>query len=241
MGERSGKIIRTIIVCLMVMPVLASVIIAQSPNMEQTIIEKGNELIISKIGNDYFNNYIKLLSIEYQSPNGVIEKPYYLLTYTFKIPEKQFVNESIEIGIDIDGNIVREWGIPNNPDECEFPVDKANAVGIAKDAGLEEGIKEWETGFYWHDDLKTYVWAVRNTLSASSVGEPYEESGKVVIIVANSGELEESLNWTTMESSASKPGTTNSQNQKIVAIIYAFVVIVIVLISIAIFVMKKKK
>lgn len=215
---------------------------AQPTNMEQTMIEKGNELIASKIGEDYFNNYIKLLSIEYQSPNGIIEKPYYLLTYTFKNAAKQFVNESIEIGIDIDGDIVREWGIPGNPDECKFPVDEAKAIGIARDVGLEEGIKEWETDFHWHDGLKTYVWTVRNTLSASSVGEPYEESGKVVIIDANSGEVKESLNWTAMPSSASKPGTTNSQNQKIDAIMYLFIgVILIILIIIAVLIEKRKK
>ena len=226
---------------MVVTQVLVSGIMAQPTNIEQTMIEKGKELIVSKIGNDCFNNYIKLLSIDYQSPTGIIEKPYYLLTYTFKIPEKQFVNELIEIGIDIDGNIVREWGIPDNPDECEFPVDKAKAIGIARDAGLEEGIKEWETDFHWHDGLKTYVWAVRNTLSASSVGEPYEESGKVIIIDANSGEVKESSNWTVMSSSASKTGTANSQNQKIDAVVYAFVGIVIVaLISIAVIVWKKK-
>jgi len=235
MAKRSGKFIGIIIICLMVMQVLVLVTIAQPTNMEQTIIEKGNELIISKIGNDYFNNYIKLLSIEYQSPNGVIEKPYYLPMYSFKIPGKQFVNELIEIGIDIDENIVREWGIPGNPEECEFPIDETKAMVIARDVGLEEGIKEWETDFYWHDALKTYVWAVRNTLSASSIGEFHEESGKVVIIDANSGEVKESLNWTTMGSSSPKPGIAISP------IIYVFAgVIIVALISIAIIVRKRK-
>ena len=54
-------------------------------------------------------------------------------------------------------------------------------------------------------------------------GEPYEESGKIVIIDANSGEVKESLNWAAMPSSASKPRTMNSQNQKIDAIIYTFI------------------
>ncbi len=174
-------------------------------NVEQQMIEKGNELIISKVGDEHFNNYMKLLSIEYQSPNEVIEKPYYLLTYTFKIPEKQFVNESIEIGINVDGNIVREWGIPNNPKECEFPIDEAKAIEIARDAGLEEGIKEWESDFYWHGgDLKTYVWAVRNILST----EPHEESGKLVIIDANSGEVKEFLGWSKFSTPPNRPNYT---------------------------------
>jgi len=193
MRKRSREIIRIIIACLITMSVFVSIIIAQPANMEQTMIEKGDELIVSKIGNDYFNNYIKLLSIDYQSPNGAIKKPCYRLIYTFKIPEKQFVNVSIEISIDVDGNIVRERGIPSNPNECKFLVDEAKAIEIARDAGLEEGIKEWETDFHWHDGLKTYVWTVRNTLSVSSVGEPYEESGKTVIIDANSGEVKEFL------------------------------------------------
>jgi hypothetical protein len=214
---------------------------AQQADMEQKMVGIGNELIVSKIGDNYFNNYIKLLTIDYQPPSGIIETPYYLLTYTFKIPEKQFVNESIEIGIDIDGNVVREWGIPSNPDECEFPVDEAKAIEIARDAGLEEGIKEWESDFYWHDGFKTYVWSVRNTLSATSVGEPYEESGRVVIIGANSGEVKESLNWTSMESSSPKPRGICSQNQKKNVAIGIFVGIVMAaLISVAIIRRKEK-
>lgn len=239
-GIKKRGVIGIIIVCLMVTPFLASVIIAQQTDMERNTMELGNELIISKIGSDYFNDYIKLLSIEYQSSNEVIENQHYLLTYTFKIPEKLFVNESIEIEIDIDGNIVREWGIPNNPDECEFPVDEARAIDIARDYGLEEGIKEWESDFHWHDVLKTYVWTVRNTLSASSVDEPYEESGIIVIIDANSGEVRGSLNWTSMESSSPKPRVICSRNQKNLAIIGTFVGIVIAaLISVAI--IRKRK
>lgn len=229
-----------IIMCLLAEPFLLSVINAQQADIEQKMVEIGNELIVSKIGDDYFNNYIKLLTIDPQPPNEIIEKPYYLLTYTFKIPDKQFVNDLIEIGIDIDGNIVSEWGIPNSQGECEISVNEEEAITIAREAGLEEGIKDWESDFYWHDTYKTYVWSVKNTLSISSSGEHFEESGKIVIIDANSIEVLEFLNWINMESSSSKPRSINLEKPQI-SFIFAFAgFIIIVLISIT-FIIRRRR
>jgi hypothetical protein len=72
------------------------------------------------------------------------------MVYSFKMPEKPYVDELIEFAVDTDGNVILErdvMGIPN-PKECDF-IDEAKAIDIAKSAGLEQGIKKWETSFHY--------------------------------------------------------------------------------------------
>lgn len=238
-GKYWKRIMIVMVICVLVRPFLLSTTNAQQPDLEQKMVGIADQAILSKIGDNYFHDYIKLQTIDYQPPNELIEKPYYLLTYTFKIPEKQFVNELIEIGIDIDGNIVSVWGIPNNPDECEFSVKKEEAIAIARDSGLDDGIKDWESDFHWHDTYKTYVWSVKNTLSVSPSGEHFEESGKVVIIGANSGEVLEVLTWTKMESAPSKPSESEKPHFSPIFALAGF--IIVALISIAAFIRRLAK
>jgi hypothetical protein len=162
-------------------------------NMPSSIVEKSNQFISSKVGQDFFNKYIK---IDYDQskyhPEGAAfsQRPYYLMVYSFKMPEKPFVNESIEFAVDTDGNIILEreiMGIPD-PTKCNF-MNETEAIQIAKNAGLEDGIADWVTSFHWYGgDLKTYVWTVQNTLSATP-------SGKGVVIDANSGEVKQTYQW----------------------------------------------
>ena len=109
------------------------------------------------------------------------------------MPERLFVNGSIEFAVDAASNVIVErevMGIPdiiNNPSEGNFPIDAAGAIQIAKNAGLEDGIAGWENSFHWYGgDLKTYVWTAQNTLSTSS-GQGYSANGNGVVIDARSG------------------------------------------------------
>ncbi|MDI6602567.1 MAG: hypothetical protein QME57_00400 [Patescibacteria group bacterium] len=183
-----------------------------------SIIRKSNEFIISQVGKDFFDKYISIDygSSEFYPPDefcienptsclDYLQKSHYLMVYSFKIPEKAFVNEFIEFAVDIDGNVIFERdviGIPQclaNPKECYFPVDEQKAISIAKDAGLEQGIKAWETDFHWYGgDLKTYVWTVSNTLS-ESLTPGFQASGKSIVIDANSGEVIMISEWQTIE------------------------------------------
>lgn len=171
-----------------------------------SIVEKSNQFIISKVGQDFFNKYIKInysasryyLPDEYtiKHPEGAAEflqRPYYLMVYSFKMPEKPFVNGVIEFCVDTDGNLILErepYGIPD-PTKCDFPIDEAAAIQIAKNAGLEEGIAAWETSFHCYGSAR-YVWTVQNTLTLSTSPE---QGGNGVVIDANSGEVIENYGW----------------------------------------------
>jgi hypothetical protein len=175
-----------------------------------SIVEKSNQFIISKVGQDLFDKYIKIdynrstycppdeYIIEHPEAGAAfLQRPYYLMVYSFKMPEKTFVDGLIEFAVDTDGNVIPErevMGIPD-PTKCNFPIDEAEAIRIAKNAGLEEGIADWKTSFHWYaEDLKTYVWTVQNTLSTPS-GQGYSAGGKGVTIDANSGEVIQNYQW----------------------------------------------
>jgi hypothetical protein len=103
------------------------------------------------------------------------------MVYSFIMPDKSFVNELISFAIDINGNVISHGepgGIPNitkDPQEGEFPIDEQMAINIARQTGLEEGLKKWGTSFYWYyGELKTCVWTVSNTLFEDT----YTPSGK---------------------------------------------------------------
>jgi hypothetical protein len=185
-----------------------------SPNPQDTeikpipapVIDKSNQFIIAQVGQEYFTAYISFDSTKsryYDAEQGehisaFMRNPYYLMVYSLKIPEKPFVNGMIQFTVDINGDVIAERepdGIPQrlkDPQEGEFPIDEQMAIDIAKDAGLEAGIKDWKTSWYWYaGELKTYVWAVSTTLGESSGGA----GGKVVIIDANTGILLMTSGW----------------------------------------------
>jgi len=179
------------------------------------IIDAGNRFIISRVGPDFFNNSINFNrnKSRYYPPNQMcLQDPdncsafllhsHYLMVYDIKIPQIPQCDEFIEFVLDSIGNIIEErdvFGLPdcvNNPGECLFPVDEAQAISIATNAGLEEGIKPWIIDFYWYGwDLRTFVWSVKNTLYEKSEGNEYYANGKIVVIDANSGEVLRIDSW----------------------------------------------
>ncbi len=169
------------------------------------IIDKGNQFIISKVGLDYFSKYITFNPYSSRYVEGTdyphiasayLRSPYYFMVYSFKIPDKPFVDESISFSVDLDGNVVSEPdGIPNrlaDPQEGEFSIDEEMAISIARKAGLEAGIRDWKTSFHWYaGNLKTYVWTVDNTLFSSDD----TAWGRTIIIDANDGKVLLQSSW----------------------------------------------
>ncbi len=173
-------------------------------DIPSSTIEKSNQFIISRVGQDFFNKYITYAKGTYFLPDQYIlehpesgaeflQRPYYLMEYSLKMPERPFVDELIQFAVDTNGNVISQdevTGVPdliNNPAEGNFSIDQNQAVQIAKNAGLEVGIADWTASFHWYGgDLKTYVWAVQNTLQK---GKDPLASGRVVVIDANSGEV----------------------------------------------------
>lgn len=160
------------------------------------VLNKSNEFIIGKTGEEFFNKYI--------TPDFVRTKytpPYYEMAYRFFMPEKDYVVATIKFTVDSAGNVLKDReiiGIPdckNNPSDCNFNIDKENAIQIARESGLKAGIKDWDVGFIWNPQLQKYVWHVLSTLQESEGELGYRGSGQEAIINPVTGELIEIHDW----------------------------------------------
>jgi len=182
----------------------------EKEGLPDIVIKNAEEFIISRVGADFFNNYISLdreKSRHQQedtfcinnpdSCSEYLQKPHYLVFYLFEIPEKPFISEIIEIALFETGEIIeeREEKLPDcveSPTKCKFPIDEEEALSIAEKEGLKRGAREWETSFHWYaGDIKNYVWTVSNTLRDSRTFR----SGENIVINANTGELIEISEW----------------------------------------------
>jgi hypothetical protein len=158
------------------------------------LLNKANDYIKLRTGDDFFEKYI--------SPDFVRTRftpPYYFLTYRLIMPEKPYVNTVIQFSIDSTGVIVKDRdiiGIPNCADGgCSFNISEEQAIKIAKDSGLEKGIKPWKTGFIWNPNLKQYTWHILSISAESQSSEGFRGNGKEIIIDPNSGLVLEMNDW----------------------------------------------
>ncbi|HKJ69080.1 MAG TPA: hypothetical protein VKA68_14065 [bacterium] len=191
----------------------------ESREVTESIIERANQIIIDRVGRDFFYTYISLnhQKTHYRPPtlfcikdpgdcSQFLRYPHFLMVYDFVMPDKSFVEEFIEFVVDTSGAYIEEgklYGVPNCRDttsECAFPIDEKQAKQIACNAGLERGIEAWRTSFHWYGGAwQTYVWSVSNTLGISNLGTmQFTSHGKTVIIDANSGVVLEMLSWVKM-------------------------------------------
>lgn len=183
------------------------------PVISDSIINKANSYIISKVGEQFFNSHIKYDSEKsrfsqadsfcIKNPSSCAEfllKPHYYLVYSFRISENEFVDEMIEFITDSLGNVVssREaFGIPQCPDNNCWDnftlINRDDAISIAKSSGFEDGINEWSVKFHFYaGTYNNYVWQINNTIYQSD----FESGGQSIMIEANNGEIIEALNWT---------------------------------------------
>lgn len=193
----------------------------QAPDSIPTaLLRTADSILVSRVGIDFFRNYLALDStlcsfqhvvLDHPHPKGLIDQePHWVIAYTFRIPEKPFIDQHVSLNIGLDGTLrpfpMRHTiAIPDcvqEPRECEFPIDEAAAMEIARKEGLEPGLKSWKAGFTWHGDYG-FIWGVRNTLSSEKQG--CIESGKTVTIDANTGLLVRTLEWYSICSRIRKP------------------------------------
>jgi hypothetical protein len=175
-----------------------------------SILFKSNNFIISYVGREFFNAYISYDHAHYydadsfciENPENCapfLQYPHYLIVYKFSIPEKPYVNEIVEFVVDTSGNVVPDrepFGLPNCPrNTCwgNFPIiDEEEAIQIARDAGLEDGIREWRTSFHFFaGDIDDYVWSVSNTLNENNGSS----GGKTLTINSHTGEILKISSW----------------------------------------------
>jgi|YelNatPaOPRAMG01_1025707.scaffolds.fasta_scaffold04398_4 hypothetical protein len=161
-----------------------------------SVLNKANDFIIKKTGEVFFKKYF--------SPDfGKTEftGSQYKMVYSFFMPDKPYVNSWAEFYIDTTGVVdtTKEIsGIPdfiNNPASCKFDINAAKAIQIAKNNGLETGIKPWKTGFLWDNDLNQYVWHVLSIFNESGKDKDYKANGKDMLIDPNTGLVLKTSLW----------------------------------------------
>lgn len=174
----------------------ATVVTIMQTEIPNHIIEKANAVIIKQTGSMFFNKFIKINNDKCR----VIPEAYYL-SYQFQMPGKDYINEEISLILDKNGNIQSGFevtGIPqcaSGKTDCTFDINKEDALRIAKDAGMKEGIKDWEADFKWDSEQNDYVWIVRSTLTESMGSNGKRGTGERMLIDPNSGEVLAKTEW----------------------------------------------
>ena len=160
-----------------------------------SVLKNADDVIIAKTGHDFFEKYITidLRRTKYLPPD-------YFLVYRLIMPEKPYVNETIEFTVDANGKLNESFPVKGLPDcangGCDFSIDEAKAIEIAKENGLDKGIKDWQTIFSWNEKNNTYAWYVLSTLKE---GEGVRTGGKEIIIDGNTGKVLEQNEWVRKE------------------------------------------
>lgn len=183
-------------------------------DIPDSIIQKIDIFIKSKVGEKYFNSFIKLDTIKSNfrqsyritHPSSCAEKlksPHYLLIYNISVPDMGAEVAEIDLISDTLGNLISDCYIDKTPvcpdNDCwnYFPVvKKEDAIKIAKDAGLEEGIKDWIISFHFDfEDSKAYVWDIKTTLSGEGTYSDQGASGKGILVSSIDGLVIRIYNW----------------------------------------------
>jgi|SRR5690554_1071350 len=164
----------------------------QGDKIPESIKSKADSFIISKTGEDFFNNYIKP---DYDNTTKI--KNGYLMVYNFSMSSKEGVEGIIRFSIDTLGNVQNDKEIAGIPDcssnKCDYKISRDEAKSIAKNSGLDEGIKEWDVEFTWDNKYQNYVWQVRSTLTESK--DTGRSSGKTVLIEPVNGNVLDIKEW----------------------------------------------
>lgn len=182
----------------------------QDTEIPQLVIDGAAECLISRIGESFFNEYFSYqpersrfippdsYCIDHPDQCGPwLLDPHYRVVFVFRISEKPFVDELIEIHVDTLGVVLTDSGripLPDcivNPTECDFPIDEEQAQQIAQDAGLADGIKPWVASFHWDFRQETFVWTVQNTTHE----DLFSGGGTWISIDANTGDFIEEGGW----------------------------------------------
>ena len=183
-----------------------------------SIIEKANQIIISRTGKEFFEKNIKFSAERsrknlpttscIQNPDSCatfLQKTNYLVEYDFQVPGLNSVSTIMEFAVDENGNFIPErepdgeLPIPNcvaNQRECEFTIDREKAITIAQNAGLKEGIIAWQITFGWNFNKHTFDWSIMNTTTENK--ENCSASGSSLSIDANDGNILNQSGWTSI-------------------------------------------
>jgi Peptidase propeptide and YPEB domain len=163
------------------------------------VLNRSNHFIISKVGQDYFDKYIKP---DYQDTRKI--SSHYDMVYSFKIPDKPYVNTKIKFSVDTTGQLLNKEsviGLPDclsNPEKCEFNIDEEQAKAIAEKNDLKQGIKDWKVEFKWESKYNQYVWSILSTFQEAQGSFGFRGNGEIMLIDPNTGDIISQNPWHVM-------------------------------------------
>ena len=167
--------------------------ISDVPNL---IYAEADIYLSQKTGEKFFEEYIYRNYSKAKALEGKYE-----VHYALTDPDRPYVYGDIYFYLDTDGKILEEYeqyGIPQCkaiPETCEFNLDKDEALSIAKEAGLAEGIRPWDAAFRWSAELNMYIWHILSTTSERGKKKNYKASGEEIMISPYNGEVLKHRKW----------------------------------------------
>lgn len=163
------------------------------------VLKKSNDFIVSRVGKDFFEKYIKPDFRDIKEINSR-----YYMVYRFKMPEKPYVDAKIKFAVDSTGRVVDKdniTGLPDclsSPEKCQFNIGEEEAKEIARENKFEQGIKEWKVEFKWDSKYDQYVWSILSTLKESRGTFGFRGSGEILLINPDSGKIIAKSTWQVM-------------------------------------------
>ena len=163
------------------------------------VLKNSNRFIVSRVGQEFFDNYIKP---DFQETKKINSKFY--MVYDFKIPDKPYVDSKIKFEVDSTGSVLNREnviGLPDcgaDPGKCEFNIDEEQAKQIAKDNSFKQGIKDWKVEFKWDSKYNQYVWSILSTFQQSQGSNGMRGNGEIMLIDPNSGNVISTDTWRIM-------------------------------------------
>jgi hypothetical protein len=163
------------------------------------ILRNANNFIISKVGKDFFDKYIRA---DFKDTKQIDSK--YYMVYSFKIPDKPYVDTKIKLTVDTTGQIINKANITGLPDclsypeKCRFNVDEEQAKKIAAENNFRQGIKDWKVEFKWEPKYNQYVWSILSTFEESEGTNGFRGNGEIMLIDPDSGKVISTDTWRVM-------------------------------------------
>ncbi|UCD37056.1 MAG: hypothetical protein JSW54_09475 [Fidelibacterota bacterium] len=163
-----------------------------------SILTKAQDYLVCQVGQMFFDEYFA-----YDCRASRRDDQDYRVSFRFRVPEKPYIDELITVALDSIGEVIIDSSSAaanlsciESESNCEFPIDEATAIQIAREAGLEDGIFIIHTSFYWYGgDLKRYVWSVKNTTGFERYGYEFSGGGQRFTIDARTGEILKESFW----------------------------------------------
>ena len=190
----------------------------QKNEIPDSIIQKIGNFIRAEVGDEYFKEFVSLDTVKsyfrksYRITHPadcaeLLKEPHYFLVYNIKIHDMGEDFVTIEFITDTLGDLMTECYIdkipscPNNDCLNYFPkIKKDEAIKIAKQERLEEGLRDWVISFqFYYEDFNNYVWAIKTYLSFNNPNKnESRSSGEVIYISAIDGSVVQRNHWAVM-------------------------------------------